>query len=292
MKNYLIACLLVLLAACQGKTGTGNDAVVSVTIEPQRYVAEKIAGSHFRINCVVPSGQSPETYDPSPQEMMEISRSRAYLRIGSIGFELAWMKALADQNPEMEIFDLSRGIALIPSSEEEHGHEPEAHHGHHHGATDPHIWTSARNMKQIARNALEAFVALDPEHQADYQSNYEVLLKEIEATETQLDSLLLPMKGKAFIIYHPALTYLAADYGMKQLCIEMDGKEPSPASLKALVETARQHDARLVFVQQEFDQKNAELIARETGCRLVSVNPLAYDWKGELLNIAKAFHHE
>ena len=78
-----------LLTACVTKQA--NETVVTVTIEPQRYFAEKIAGDKFKINCVVPAGQSPETYDPTPQQMIQIGRSIAYLRIGPIGFEQAWM---------------------------------------------------------------------------------------------------------------------------------------------------------------------------------------------------------
>ena len=106
--------------------------------------------------------------------------------------------------------------------------------------------------------------------------------------------LLEPYKGTSFIIYHPALTYFAREFGLNQLCIELDGKEPSPAQLKELIETARASQAKVVFVQQEFDQKNAELIAQETGCRLVRINPLAYDWRKEMVNLAKilAGNHE
>ena len=103
-----------------------------------------------------------------------------------------------------------------------------------------------------------------------------------------LKQRLAPVQGSAFIIYHPALTYLAAEFGLHQLCIEMDGKEPSPAQLEQLVEEAKAHRAQIVFVQQEFDQKNARLIAQETGCRLVAINPLNYHWDKELIHIADA----
>lgn len=285
--SITISCvLLVILSACQPRKGeAGGEHLVSVTIQPQRFVAERIAGDIYQINCVIPAGQSPETYDPTPQEMMRIGRSEAYLRIGSIGFEQAWMKSIREQNAAMPVFDLSNGIDLIANQEEEA--ETTAGH-HHHGLTDPHIWTSARNMRVIARNTRDAFCALDSLHRDTFEANYRRLLEEIDRTEAALDSLLRPLSGTAFIIYHPALTYLARDYRLEQLCIEMDGKEPSPAQLKALVEAAREHQAKVVFIQQEFDQKNAEIIARETGCRLVPINPLDYNWPESMLTIAKA----
>lgn len=280
---YLLLAI-VGLSACQGKK-EGGTRTISVTIEPQRYFAEKIAGDLFQINCVTPAGQSPETYDPTPQQMVQISQSQAYFRIGEIGFEQAWMKNLQSQNPDMVVFDLSEGMELIKNEEEAH-EEGEAHPHHHHGSVDPHIWTSISGARVIAQNTYQAFIKLDPENQEVYRAGYQRLIEEIDSTEAEMKQLLQPLAGTAFIIYHPALTYFAREFGLKQLCIELDGKEPSPAQLKQLLETAIQSGAQVVFVQQEFDQKNAELIAKETGCRLVTINPLSYNWHDEMIRLA------
>lgn len=298
---FLFFCLL--LAGC-GQSKQGEEKVVSVTIEPQRYFAEKIAGDKFQINCIVPAGQSPETYDPTPQQMIGVGRSSAYLRIGPIGFEQAWMQSIKDNNPSLRIFDLSEGMEFVnePAGEEGHAiHADEAHaegDGHHHakagtghthaGGIDPHIWNSISGAKTIAQNTRDAFIALDKENEAYYRENYNRLAAEIDSTGRAIGDLLTPLTHRAFIIYHPALTYFARENGLTQLCIEMDGKEPSPSQLKELVETAREQEARVVFIQQEFDQKNAELIAKETGCRLVRINPLDADWKKEMIHIAKS----
>lgn len=282
---YWICLLLAIvgLSACQGKK-EGGTRMISVTIEPQRYFVEKIAGDLFQVYCVTPAGQSPETYDPTPQQMVQISRSQAYFRIGEIGFEQAWMKNLQSQNPDMRVFDLSEGMELIKNQEEEHEGE-EAHH-HHHGSVDPHIWTSISGAKVIAQNTCQALVKLDPENQETYQAGYQRLIGEIDSTAVEMKRLLQPLAGSAFIIYHPTLTYFAREFGLQQLCIELDGKEPSPAQLKRLIETAAQSKAKVVFIQQEFDQKNAELIAKETGCRLVTINPLSYNWHDEMIRLA------
>ena len=286
-----------LLTACVTKQA--NEAVVTVTIEPQRYFAEKIAGDKFKINCVVPAGQSPETYDPTPQQMIQIGRSIAYLRIGPIGFEQAWMDKIRENNPKLQVFDTSEGMNLLTDTEDddhahEHGtHDHDAHageeaHHHHHGGVDPHIWSSIAGAKAVAWNTLNAFIALDPDNTEYFWQNYNKLVDEIDKTNTEIKQLLDPLTDRTFIIYHPALTYFANEFNLTQLCIEMDGKEPSPAQLKRLVETARANNARVVFIQQEFDQKNAELIAKETGCKLTVINPLAYDWTKEMIHIAKA----
>ena len=302
---YFLALVgLLCLAACGGKRQKA-ERIISVTIEPQRYFAERIAGEHFAIHCVVPAGQSPETYDPTPQQMVQIGESEAYLRIGSIGFELAWMEAIKQNNPHLQIYDLSEGMPLLKGEEEEaeeghehehahaHDHAPEAateaeHHHHHHGGVDPHIWSSIHGARIVAQNTLAALQALDPANADTYTANYQQVVALIDSTEAVINTLLKPLAHRSFIIYHPALTYMAAEYELEQLCIEMDGKEPSPAQLKSLVETAQAHHTKVVFVQQEFDQKNAELIAKETGCQLTPINPLAYDWSREMIRIAKA----
>ena len=302
--------LLGLLLGLCGCTPKGKSLpTVSVTMEPQRYFAERIAGDRYQIHCVVPAGQSPESYDPTPRQRIELSESVAYLQIGYIGFERAWMPTIREQNPDLPLYDLSQGVSLIETAEEEeehedtdesaaeavhepnHDHDPDSHHDHHHhhhGGVDPHIWNSIQGARQIALNTRNAFQQIDPAHAADYESRYQTLLQEIETTRQELDRLLIPLKGTSFIIYHPALTYLAAEYGLHQHCLEMDGKEPSPAQLKRLVDLARSEQVAVVFVQPEFDQKNAEIMAEESGCRLVRINPLNADWSGEMLRIAKA----
>lgn len=286
---YILLTALLLLIACGGKLADGK--VVTVTIEPQRFFAEKIAGDKFAIHCVVPSGQSPETYDPTPKQMVQIGQSEAYLQIGYIGFELVWMQKIRENNPDLKIFDVSEGMKFVKETEEEeHEHETDdGHHHHHHaGGIDPHIWSSIEGAKVIAWNTLNAFIELDKENTEYYWKNYNDLLAEIDKTEAVIKRLLDPLADRTFIIYHPALTYFADEFDLVQLCIEMDGKEPSPAQLKQLVTTAKEHHAAVVFIQQEFDQKNAELIAKETGCRLVKINPLDYHWNTELIQIAKA----
>ena len=293
--KYTKICTLLLLwglfVACGSKQTEGK--IVTVTIEPQRFFAEKIAGDKFTVNCIVPVGQSPETYDSTPKQMVQVGKSDAYLRIGSIGFEQVWMEKIQENNPDLTVIAHTEGMSFV-EGEETCTHHHEHAHEHHHpaGGVDPHIWSSIEGAKVVAWNTLNAFILLDKENTAYYWKNYTTLLAEIEQTADQIKQILEPLESRSFIIYHPALTYFAHEFGLKQLCIEMDGKEPSPVLLKELIKTAKEHGVKVVFIQQEFDQKNAELIAKETGCRLVVINPLDYQWSKELIHIAKALVDE
>ncbi|MDR3269422.1 MAG: zinc ABC transporter substrate-binding protein [Tannerella sp.] len=276
---WLVGALL--LWSCGGSQKQAQSVVV--TIEPQRYFAEKIAGDRFSVYTVVPSGQSPETYDPAPHEMVRIARSKAYLCIGRIGFELAWLPVIRENNPHLAFFDLSEGIHWLESGEPD---DPDAH-GHRHGGGDPHIWNATGNARIIARNTLQAFVGLDPANETEYRANYQLLLREIDDTERTLHELLDTLTCRTFIIYHPALTYFAHEFQLTQLAIESEGKEPSAASMKNLVDSARKANVRVVFVQQEFDRKHAEQVAAEVGAHVITINPLDVRWKEQMITLAK-----
>lgn len=256
-----------------------------VTIEPQRYFASQLAGTFFTVGIMVPPGTSPETYDPSPAQMADLAKAKAYFCIGYIGFEQAWMDKLKANQPNMKFFDNSKGISLIKT--DEHAHE-----GHHHGGVDPHIWSSPREALKIVKNMYEALVEMDPVHEVIYTENWQKLTERITKTDEKITDILKSSSQKAFVIYHPALAYFARNYGLSQYCIEHDGKEPSPEQIKKLVEMVKSLQVKTIFVQQEFDRKNAEAIAQETGCKLIVINPLSYDWNEEMIRIAQALADE
>lgn len=291
VSSYLILCMCILfLHACTQKKEQKN--IITVTIQPQKYFAEQLVDTIFEIGVIVPNGASPETYDPTPSQMTNLAQSKAYFKIGQIGFEKVWIDKIASNNPDLAIYDNSKGMSFIENHDE---HECEEHnHAHHHHpeGIDPHIWSSPRRALQIVNNMYEALCELDPDNQQIYHTNLLKLETQITRIDSTVAHLLQDLEQRSFIIYHPALTYFAEDYNLKQYCIEMDGKEPSPTQLKKLVEKVKKENVRVVFIQKEFDMKNAEIIAKESGCELIQINPLAYDWENEIIKIAKALASE
>lgn len=317
MKRSIIYLLLiaVLAVGCKNAGGRSKDnadgkPTITVTIEPLRYFTEAIAGDNFNVVSMVPRGSSPETYDPTPQQLVALAQSKAYFRIGYIGFEQTWMDKLTDNAPHLQFFDTSRGVELIYDSSHAHHHhhgdsahgEPESAQAHTHAsqaetsteayppalAVEPHIWSSAYNAQIIAGNILDALCTIDKAHESEYVERYNALCHRIERTDSILcHTLASPGARRSFMIYHPALSYFARDYGLHQISIEEDGKEPSPAHLKDLINTCREEQVSVIFVQPEFDRRNAEIIARQTGTKVVPINPLAYDWEEEMLHIGR-----
>jgi len=274
----------LLLFSCSNTVQQEN--IITVTIEPQRYLAEQLTDSLFKIESMVPAGTSPETYDPTPAQMAKLARSKAYFCIGHIGFEEVWLDKLQQNNPQITFFDNSKGIALITS---EHTHSD--NHAHEHGI-DPHIWSSPQAVRLIVQNMYNALTEIDEANKKHYEDNLKRLLRQIDAVDEKIKQTLQHSSQQAFIIYHPALSYFARDYGLTQYSIENDGKEPTPEQLKRLIEVAKEKGIKTVFVQQEFDRKNAELVAKETGCRLIVINPLSYNWEEEIMHITQALSDE
>lgn len=275
MKYLLIILVLSAFTSCGGHRQTDTTPVITVSIEPLRFFTEAVAGEKWKVASMVPAGSSPETYDPTPGQLVALSRSAAYLSIGRIGFEQAWMERIRENAPRMPVYDISKGV------------KPAEGHVHESTHADPHIWNSTRNARIIAANICEALCELDSANASLYHERLDSLDARIGRTEETIQTM-LRKADKAFLIYHPALTYFARDYGLKQICIEEEGKEPSPSRLQELVREAREADVRVVFIQQEFDTRNAQMMAEETGTKPVVINPLGYDWEKEMINITRA----
>lgn len=288
MRHLLLILFTALIVASCGnrKTDDNETPVITVTIEPQRYFAEAIAGDRFRVETMVPKGSSPETYDPTPRQLINLARSKAYLRIGYLGFETSWMDKLTSNAPDMKVFNTSKGVELIADTRHDHD---DADACHHDSGVEPHIWTSTRNAIIIAANTYNALVELDSDHTDYYKARYDSLCRTIIQTDSIIMNLLdIDGRQEAFMIYHPALTYFARDYGLTQISIEEGGKTPSPTHLKELIESSRSNNVKVIFVQPEFDKRNAEVIAGEAGIKIVPINPLSYDWRSEMINVARA----
>ena len=283
----LCAACLCLWTGCRPqqteRQGHEKDSVITVSIEPLRYIAERIAGDDYKVTTLVPKGSSPETYEPTPEQMMQLSGSIACFTVGDLGFERTWTGKLRQAAPGVPFIATADGIERMEGHA--HGHSDEAE-------GDPHVWTSPACMKIIAQNICTALCKLDTAQAEEFQARLQQALQTIQATDDSIRTLLGTSSPKAFLIYHPALTYFAEDYGWTQISIETDGKEPSPAQLARIIQACKEKQVRTIFVQQEFDRKNAELIAKETGTRIATINPLSYDWTGELLKIAHTLHDQ
>ena len=289
MKRFLYLIILcVILAGCKGTpqkqadsgkaSGTEKPAgtvTVTVTISPYKYFVDQIAKGKVDVNVMVSNGNNPETYEPYAQQMMELSKSALYLKVGSIGFEQTWMKKLQDNAPDMKVIDTSVGIkpAKTPG-----------------GNIDPHVWMSCSNARIIASNILKALCQLEPKNKAFFEKNYQSLLSIIDKRDSTIKESFkkAPDLVRKFVIYHPILTYFARDYQLEQLAIEEEGREPSASQLKSLIERARKEKIKFCLIQAEFANRNTTTFINESHTKPMNINPLQGDWNWAMQEAAAA----
>jgi len=282
---FIIGGLLILGNGCTPPKN--KPKTLTVTIEPQKYFLETIVGHHYKVECIVPGGANPESADFTPSQLMNLDRSIAYFKIGYLGIENTLIEKVTKTNENIKVVDTSKGIELVGEACD-HDHHDGSDHSHGHIGGDPHTWSSITSARKIAENMYKAVVELDKEHEPDYTTNYNKLIADINNTDSIIKSYLDKAPSKAFIIYHPALSYFAKEYGLTQYSIEHEGKNPSPSQLKALIDTAKSVGVKVVFIQQEFDTKNAETIAGAIEGKTVPLNLLSYYWNEEMIKVAKA----
>ena len=280
---------------------------VFVSILPQKFFVEQIGKDLVDVQVMVEPGASPHTYEPKPRQMAAVSKARIYFAIG-VTFEKAWLNRIKTSNPGMLVVHTDHGIEKLPMAahhhhgDEKHDHEAhdrhgedkdhkEAHHDHHHdhGEPDPHIWLSPPLVMVQARSILAALQSVDPPHHAAYEANYQAFVAMAAKLDAELRSIFAGKKGLQFMVFHPAWGYFADAYGLKQVPIELEGKEPKPAQLKQLIDHAREHDIKVLFVQPQFSVKSAEVVAQGIGGQVAFADPLAQDWMENLLAVAAKF---
>ena len=268
--NKAIFSLLIagFLSACSPQPAS-QEKTLYVSILPMRSLVKEIVGEDFRIEVLVPPGASPETFEPTPRQFIGLNEAQLVFNVGLLEFETALLDKIEDRT---KIVDLSRGIVRIEGS---CAHAGRNGSDHAHGV-DPHVWTSPRALQRMAENAYEAIHARWPDS-AKYTANHARLQEELRQLDLRTAEKIARSGIRYFIIYHPALTYYARDYGLRQEAVEADGKEPSAKRLTALIRQARKDGIARILYQSQFPVSVVETIARDIGAECTEIDPLRED---------------
>ncbi len=328
MKRSLVwGVLIVLMAASCGAPGhSPGTRVITVTIPPFAWFVEAVAGDDFKVNILLPPGADHHIWEPLPAQINSLSVSEAMIINGQLGFEDAWMERFIQVNPKMKMLDLSQRIRIIGQEglgsdgheseglgseghgSEGHGsedhdsgdhgsvtaqgddHQAEAHvdAGHSHGGADPHYWMSPQQALIMAEEVEAFLVELNPASAEKYAKNLIVLKSRINELDSLVRAAAATMTNRTILIYHPALAYMGRDYGFVQVSFEDEGKNPSPARMKELIDLAREKGIKSIFIQAEYDLRNAGSLSRETGARLIVINPMNKDWPEAVTEVARS----
>jgi len=266
--------------------GNAEPLRVFVSVLPLKTFVEKIGGNHVAVHAMVRSGYSPHTYAPTPRQITALANTDLYITTG-VAFEKAWVKRIRAANPGMRTVEADAGIdmRLIGKHGHFHGERSSGHQdvsGH-----DPHIWTSPPLAKQMVRNIRDALSALDPANSPEYARNTDALASELDRLDQDLRDQFENLANRKFMVFHPAWGYFADTYGLIQIPIEKEGKEPGARALTLLIGQAKREHVKVIFVQPQFDRKSATQVARAINGRVVAIDPLSPDYENNLRRVAK-----
>lgn len=293
----LFAIFICLLAAGCKKSaqpsGSAGKLDVFVSIEPDRFLVERIGGDRVAVNVLVPPGREPHEYEPTGKQISRLGKAAVFFRTG-VPFEEALIPRIKELFPKLPIIDLRAGITLRTMSEEESEHEEEHEeaehhegHEHHHGLYDPHIWMSPALMKKQAMTARDELAKLDPAGAEQYETNCAKLIVDLTQAQKKIAKLLAPYKGKTFFVFHPTFGYFADEFGLKQEAVEVEGKEPTAAQLQQLIEQARKEDVKIIFAQPQFSKRAAKSVAEAIGGAVIPLDSLSSDYLANLDKVAE-----
>jgi zinc transport system substrate-binding protein len=275
--------LLISITISCGRDGTDSgNKIITVSIAPFKYFIEEIAGNDFTVNIMVPAGADPHTYEPFPEQINKLRKSVAYISNGYLGFEMNWLDRFYETNSTMR--RLSLGDKIDPLTSLHH------HEGGRTEGADPHYWVSPKCACVMASSVKGLLCELNPSQKQKYETNYQLLISKIREVDNKAKDLFSDVPNKCFMIYHPNLAYIARDYGLEEIPVEFEGKEPPPSRMRELIDRARKDNLKTIFVQREYDTKNAKAIAGEIGAQIILIDPLSENWQKSTTDIINALH--
>jgi zinc transport system substrate-binding protein len=274
--GFLFSC-----CAPKARNNNGEKPVVTVSILPLKSFVEEIAGNDFEINVLLPPGSSPADFTLVPSQLKDITRSKIWFRIGYIGFEYSWREKIEQANLNMKVVNLSEELDLISDETLPSGEKSKL------AGINPHTWLSPTLVKQMAARITEELVLLNPEKKEEYQENLSRFVNRIDELDAEIRTELKDFEGRQFILFHPSLSYFAREYGLVQYSLEPGGKEPTPQRMAALVDFAKAHDIRVIYIQSDLDREQARVFAEEINGKVVQMWPLNPAWFENLLEISR-----
>jgi len=273
---------------------------VFVSILPQAYFLERIGGSYVDVEVLIGAGQSPHSYEPTPKQMAKLATAKAFFSIG-VPVEKGVLRKIRQSHKQLIIVETQQGITYRYLAGHDHDHGDS--HGKAHSTEglvtyapatagqktpDPHIWMAPKLVKIQARNIYEALNRLDPAHKQEYATNLRAFDADLDRVDARISRALAPFKGRKMYVFHPSFGYFANAYGLIQVPIEIEGKEPGARQLAKLIDQAKKDRVKVMFVQPQFSARSAEAVAKAIGGVVVPIDPLARDYLANLDSIAAA----
>ncbi len=281
---FWIVFLAFFLMACSSqrqKNDTSGKPVITVSILPEKTFVEKIAGDDFKINLLLPPGESPVTFTLLPSQLVDITKSLLWLKMGHVAFEYSWDEKIREINKKMKVVNLSDNLELI------HAKVFETEKQGLSAGINPHTWMSPVLVKKMTERITAELSLINPERSEFYHNNYLIFAKEIDELNQKISTLLEPYRGRSFIMFHPSLAYFSRDYGLTEHSLEPGGKEPTPQRMRELVQLAKRESIPVIYIQSDLDREQARVFAEEIDGKIEEMWPLNPNWEENLMEITR-----
>ena len=246
---------------------------VFVSILPQKYFVERIGKEQVKVEVMVNPGESPATFNPNPKKMSLLSQAKLYFSIG-VPFETIWIDRIQSIHSNLQFVPLHDEAHDKSGTDQGHGHPSR----HSHGSSDPHIWTSPAKVKLMAKKIKETLVRAEPQKEKYFEANLRAFHNDLDALDRDIREILARSDNHRFLVFHPAWSYFAEDYGLEQISIEDGGKEPGARTLQKIIEKGKKLGIKVIFVQKQFSLSIAKKIAKMIGATVREMDPLAEDY--------------
>ena len=277
----LLFCLISGLSSC--KNDVNSRKIVAVSLPPQASLLKDIVGDYIDIVTLMKTDANPESFEVTVKDMRAIADANIYMKAGYLSFEETLTQRIGESSRNLQFIDISDGITPIMGTH--------SHGGHTHDVADPHTWTSIPNLKVIAANMLSAVNGIDPANKDYYTTNYNKLVSRLDSLNQSVSMRLADAGTKSFLIWHPSLSYFARDYNLEQIPLGQDNKEMTPMQLRDIYEHASNEGVTVIFIQKNYDARQAESLANELGIPVIQINPLDDDYLRQFNIITDALTH-
>jgi ABC-type Zn uptake system ZnuABC Zn-binding protein ZnuA len=246
---------------------------VVVTIPVLKDLVEQVGGPHVKVTSLLSGYENEHTYSPKPSDLVAVRKARLLFEVG-IGLEV-WVSSLVKNagSPSLRVITTSKGIALLRDRPD---HVGASHPGGDDERGNPHVWLDPENAMTMMRHITEALIQVDPAHAAEYRTNQASYLRKLDQLRGELSNRLTGLADRRFITHHPAWPYFARRFGFEIVGTiqPQSGSEPSALQIHGLIAKIKKDRVKVVVSEIQLSQKIPELLAKETGARVVVLTTL------------------
>lgn len=272
----LIAVLACSLTGCKDSSQTSNQYPLSskitvyATLYPVYDFTKKIGGDRVNVKCMVPPGADPHSWEPSPQDLAELQRAQVLVYNGA-GMEPWIDKVLgALDTKSMVVVEATRGLPLLPADTTHSDTHP------HDQDWDPHVWLDPVLAQDMAKNIASGLSTADPKNREFYEKNCAQLVQKLENLDRAYRAVIEKCQKHDIVVTHQAFGYMACRYGLNQQALMgvSAEAEPTPSAMARITEFCRRNDVHYIFFEKTTTPRLAQVIAEETGAKVLVLDPL------------------